>query len=107
MRTNEIHWHDSKIKRVIELPEQDMLLLDIDYPVDWESDKYEPHRVTFVDVYVYEIHEGPIVGAPTLRSAEEQPAENGTRKIRLDTTAGYRIIRCRQIAIQPLGEDGQ
>ena len=106
MHTNEIHWHDSRIQRVIELPAADKLLLDIDYPVDWATSRFEPHRVTFSDVYVYQIHEGPIAGAPTLLSAEEEPAENETRNIRLDTTAGHRLIRCRQITIHPLDENG-
>ena len=34
--TNLNEWHDSKILSVIELPEKDRLIFNVEYPVDWE-----------------------------------------------------------------------
>ena len=59
MDVDDIFWHDSVIKKVIELPEKDAVLFEIDYPVNWGKDEYEVHTLAFSGVRGYEIHEGP------------------------------------------------
>jgi hypothetical protein len=66
---SKIHWHDSLIKKVIEIPSEERLLFEVDYPVDWEIQIWEPHTIEFEDLYTYEIHEGPLAGSPTILDA--------------------------------------
>ena len=65
----EIHWHDSVIRKVVELPAEEKLLIEVDYPVDWENQKWEPHIIEFANLHTYEIHEGPFAGSPTILDA--------------------------------------
>ncbi|MFC1859581.1 hypothetical protein ACFL9U_16360 [Thermodesulfobacteriota bacterium] len=107
MEFSKIHWHDLAIKKVVELPSEERLLFEVDYPVDWENlkwephaIKWEPHTIEFDDLYTYEIHEGPFVGSPTILGATKLGIdEHGNITIKLDTNAGYRIIKCKKILI--------
>ena len=100
MDYSKIHWHDSLIKKVIEIPSKEMLLFEVDYPVDWEKQKWEPHTIEFRDLYTYEIHEGPFAGSPTILDATKLAIdEYGYITLKLDTNAGYRIIKCKEITI--------
>jgi len=97
---SKIHWHDSVIKKVVELPSEERLLFEVDYPVDWENQKWELHTIEFADLHTYEIHEGPFVGSPTiLDAAKSDVDEYGNSTFKLDTNAGYRIIICKKISI--------
>ena len=101
MNIQEIHWHDCKIRKVIELPASERLLFEVDYPVDWEESDFQPHTIVFDEVFTYEIHEGPFTGSPTILSASEtNHGPEGELVVRLETSAGYRVIRCRSILLQ-------
>ena len=100
MNLDAIHWHDCSLRRVIEQPDRDLLVFEVDYPVDWESGRFAPREIHFSDVYTYEIHEGPFAGAPTLLAASAgDEDEFGTRVLRIETNAGYRVVRCRSIQL--------
>ena len=88
------------IKKVVEIPSEERLLFEVDYPVDWENQKWEVYTIGFEDVFIYEIHEGPFAGSPTiLDTTEIDKDNNGISTFKLDTNAGYRIIKCRDISI--------
>ena len=100
MNYNDIHWHDSVILRVIEIPSEARLLFEVDYPMDWENQKWEAHTIGFEDLFTYQIHEGPFAGSPTILEATKLSMDAyGNTTLRLDTTAGYRIIKFKVISI--------
>ena len=69
--------------------------------MDWEAGDFAPHTIGFEDVYTYEIHEGQRVGPPTLLDATASEMDKyGAREIRIETAAGYRIVRCKDITLK-------
>ena len=97
MSDNDIHWHDCGISRVVEIPADARLVFEVDYPVDWERNEFAPHRITFDDLSSHEVHEGPFHGSKTILGTTISEAdEHGTRQVRIETNAGYRLIRCKR-----------
>ena len=33
----QIFWHDSEIESVIELPSKDVMIINVQYPIDWKK----------------------------------------------------------------------
>ena len=99
MDLSEIHFHDSQIRRVIELPARDEIHLEVDYPVDWEREVYEPRVIVFADVLDYAVHEGPF-GTPFIMSVSELEQDEGRTLLRIDTTAGFRLLRCAAVELR-------
>lgn len=104
---HDIHWHDAVIRKVIDLPDRNegehRLFIELDYPVNWADEDYQIYTIQFVDVYAYEIHEGPCVNVPTILEAkdlDEKWGDAGIRTIRIETTSGYRLIRCRSLSLE-------
>ncbi|AEI94766.1 hypothetical protein [Roseobacter litoralis] len=102
MEIHDIFWHDSTINKVIELPEKDVILFEIDYPINWEENVFEIHTLTFSGVHGYEIREGPFVGAPAIMGATKSAylETKNVHKLRLDTNAGYRVILCEALSLR-------
>jgi len=96
-----IHWHDSVILRVIEIPKGEKLLFEVDYPVDWEAGKYEIHVIEFSGIYTYQINEGPFSGAITILDLTilESEDQYGASTLRMETNAGYRTIKCKNVEL--------
>jgi hypothetical protein len=44
---NEIHWHDSEIESVIEIPTKDELIYNIQYPENWDQNIFMPKEIRF------------------------------------------------------------
>ena len=44
---NEIHWHDSEVESVIEIPAKDELVYNVQYPEDWNKNTFAPKAITF------------------------------------------------------------
>ena len=95
---NEIHWHDSIIREVRVLYEHGTVDLHLDYPIDWQSDSYEPRIVRFIDAYGYKENEGPFVGCPTALEASSQRVGDWLL-VRIDTNAGYRELYCKSFSL--------
>ncbi len=101
----DIHWHDSVVRKIVELPDPDRgehrLLIEVDYPIDWENNVIQTYTIQFVDVFSYEIHEGPCVNVPTLLDANEiaEDDDSDVRTIRIETTGGYRIVQCVSLSL--------
>ncbi len=102
MDLDSIHWHDTSIRKVLELPsrQENRLIMEVNYPVDWENQKWEIYTIHFSNVHTYEIHEGPCAGPHTILDATERQIEYaGIRTLRLETTAGYRVIKCKSFSL--------
>jgi hypothetical protein len=104
MKLGDIHFHDSKLVRVVELVEQHDLLFEVEYPVDWEHNVFESRVIAFRDVLYYRVAEGPFVGAPTLLDAYDCGQAEGNRQVTLQTNAGTRSLHFRAIELLACGE---
>ena len=99
---SEINWHDSVIKRIIEIPLDSKLIFEVDYPIDWDAHKYEIYCIEFKDIYQYRIHEGPFAGQITILDFDIHKAadEYEATTYKMDTNAGYRVIKCKDIELK-------
>lgn len=97
---DEISWHDSIINRVIETPATSELVMEVDYPVDWENNVFEPRSIIFTDPLDYHIQEGPFLGNPTILDATIELTPDGYRRIVLETNAGQRSLRFSNLEIR-------
>lgn len=98
MNIDNLFWHDCKIRRVIEIPTEDRVLIEVDYPVDWDNNRFEPRMISFSGVRRYEIRECAFVGAPTIIEAPATPSCSfGFSTIRIGASAGERLIECEGI----------
>jgi hypothetical protein len=98
----DIHFHDSLLLRVVEIAESHDLLFEVEYPVDWENNLFEPRIIAFLDVLNYKVEEGPFVGAPTLLDAYDNGSDGGYRRVTLQTNAGTRSLWFRSVELRPL-----
>ncbi len=92
LNINNIHFHDSRLIRAIEIVETHNLHFEVMYPIDWENNIFEPRMIAFLDVLNYRVEEGLFVGAPTLLDAYDKGFENGYRSVTLQTNAGTRSL---------------
>lgn len=92
MELIDIHFHDARLRRVIELPETDDILFEVDYPIDWENNIFAPRVIRFRDVLNYRVDEMPFSGAPTLLDAYDQGCVGSRRSVVLQTNSGTRSL---------------
>ncbi len=97
---NDIYWHDTVIERVIETPSKSELVMEVDYPTDWEKNVYEPRSIVFTNPLDYRIDEGPFRGNPTILSAAIEETDDGYHRIVLKTNAGQRSLRFKNVEIR-------
>jgi len=95
-----IYIHDGKLLRVIEDTEPATLIMECRLPATKWSDDLVPRLLVFDDVYNYRVCEGPIVGSPTLLDISVVGERDGRSCLRIDTTAGYRELDCRDVKVQ-------
>jgi hypothetical protein len=100
MNIESIHFHDSLI---LEESQAESIIMDIDYPVDWEANKFERHRLTFKDSQDYQIMEGPFSGPVTILDVTVIGSSTQGTRLRIDTNAGYRELTCRDVILTPNG----
>jgi hypothetical protein len=98
MNINDYSFHDAIILGVREYPEHQKLEIEIDFPVDWENNKFQLRKMMFVDVISYSINTIPFVGHPTILEINEL---KGSPKIIIEiiTNAGKRIIEYRDFEL--------
>ena len=99
MDISSIHFHDTKILRVIEDASADTMTMEVHYPVDWEHNVFEKRCLVFEDVYGYQVFDGPFVGCPTILDASIISTDGGYSRIRLETNAGHRELNCTAIRL--------
>ena len=99
---SEINWHDSVIKKIIEIPTDNRLIFEVNYPIDWDAHKYEIYCIEFKDIYQYQIYEGPFAGQITILDFDIQEVADEYEAItyKMDTNAGYRVIKCKNIDLK-------
>ncbi len=99
MDISDIHFHDSQILSVIEDPQADTLTMEIDYPVDYDANIFEPHRLVFSDAYNYQVHEMPFDGCPTILEVEVMGTTDRWTHLRMETNAGFRSLSCASVVL--------
>ena len=101
-KLNEVHWHDSEIESVIEIPSKDELIYNIQYPENWYQNKFVPKSVTFSGYHSHVVDEMPFVGNPTILAVSVAKEEGGFTTIKLETNAGNRYVTAKSfnIAVQ-------
>ena len=106
MNLNKIHFHDSQIIGVVEYLETGELLIDIDYPIDWQNDIFEHKIIVFRNVLNYEVHEGPFEGRPTILQVQQVGRKEERSLLRIETNTGFRQLLCTEVELQnPSGLD--
>lgn len=99
MDISSIHFHDTRILRVMEDCVNNTLTMEVVYPTDWEHNVFERRWLVFEDVYGYKTFDGPFQGEPTILGAEIVGTEGRWSTLRLDTNAGYRELSCRGVRL--------
>jgi len=94
-----IHFHDSVLHKVIENTQNDSLEFHVDYPVDWESGRFEVRVIVFSDTLEYSVNEGPFSGPPTMLAWSIIDSNDGRDKIRIETNAGFRTLYFRSVKL--------
>jgi hypothetical protein len=102
MDLGDIHFHDSGLIRVVELASVHDLLFEVEYPVDWENNVFEPRVIAFRDVLNYRVEEGPFEGAPTLLDVYDEGQEGTYRRITLQTNAGTRSLAFKAVELRTM-----
>lgn len=95
-----IHFHDTQILKVIEDTTSDTFTMEVDYPVDWENNKFERRRIIFDDVLNYRVSEGAFQGPPTILDVKVISQDGQRTRIRLETNAGERELSCSAVRIE-------
>ncbi len=104
MKSDDLDIHDSILLKVEENCDSDTLIFHIEFPENWESNKFINAKLIFENMIGYEIHEGPFSGCPTILEIRE----DGNRedfafkrtKVVLETNAGYRTLYCSNILLE-------
>ena len=89
-----IHFHDTRILKVIEDTQSDVLTMEVNYPVDWNNNEFEKRRLVFENILNYQVHEIAFHGSPTILDAKVLQEESRRTRIRLETNAGHRDLSC-------------
>ncbi|MBK8237076.1 MAG: hypothetical protein IPK74_16135 [Deltaproteobacteria bacterium] len=91
MEAKDIFFHDCVLLRVVERVDQDTLALEVEYPVEWESNTFAPKTIVFHDVLRYHVDEMPFSGPSTILEYATEPDGERTR-ITLRSNAGQRAF---------------
>ena len=96
---NNIHWHDCELEAVIEIPSQDRLVLNVQYPENWENNIFVSKGIVFEGYHSQEVKEMPFEGNPTILDASVVSEENGYKTVKLETNAGYRLVTAKSVSL--------
>ena len=108
MNINDYSFHDSTIHAVSEAA-SDGQIVDyiIDFPIDWDNNRFEKRTLRFVDVITHFIEEIPFSGRPCILEVVNHRGVQKTiglgrneiivqaQKLEMITNAGKRIIEFR------------
>lgn len=103
MLISDIHFHDTRILRVIEDTATDTLTMEVEYPADWENKRFVPGTLLFTNAHNYQVFEGPFEGPATILAADIIGNSGRWSRLRLQTNAGYREVTC--VAVNLVLED--
>ena len=96
---DQIYWHDCEIESAVEIPSQDMLALNVQYPENWEQNCFVPGAIIFSGYHPQEVHEMPFEGNPTILRASVEAENRGTTTVRIETNAGFRLVTAKTVSV--------
>jgi hypothetical protein len=99
MDISNIYVHDGRLIRVIEDTERNTLTMEVELPVNPESDDLVPRLLVFDDVHGYQVFDGPFEGIPAILDMQVLGQQGRWRKVRIDTNAGYRELYCTAVRV--------
>ena len=82
----DIYVHDARLLRVIEDTERDTLTMEVELPVNPDSDELALRRLVFEDVHSYQVFEGPFQGCPAILEMRIVEEQGRWQRVRIDTT---------------------
>jgi len=100
MNLKDIYLQNSVIKSVIENITNDELILNVDYPIDWNKKKFSNAFIVFSNIQGYEIHEIASHGDLTILGVEIISENPGRTTIKIATKAGYRTFSYTNVNIE-------
>ena len=93
MLFTDVSFHDALILEVREHSLTQTIDFIVDFPVNWDENKFEKTILRFKDVIFYNIHEILFSGYPTILKIDyEPPDSNSFMRIKMETTAGDRVL---------------
>lgn len=98
---SEIHWHDSELISCVEVPAKDQLILNVEYPEDWQANRFARRAIVFSGFHALEVNEIPFFGGPTILGAEVVGASGGYFRVKIETNAGYRLVSAQAVSLLP------
>jgi hypothetical protein len=98
---NNIHWHNCKLVSLIEVPDNNLLAVNVQYPENIQDDIFSAKGIIFNGFYALEIHEEPTSKGITLLSSEAIEEHNGYTTVKIETSAGYRLIKAQGVSLGP------
>ena len=96
-RLNDIHWHDCELIAAVEIPSQNVLVLNVIYLDDWQNNIFSLKGIVFEDYCFQQVNETPFEGRPAFLEASVQRAEKDYFVIRIEMNAGYRIVKAKRV----------
>jgi len=110
MNISNIHFHDSRLLRVLEDTAEDTLTFEVDYPTKWEANTFDRRWIVFDNICDYRMCECPFQGAPTILDAQITGKDpSGRCYLQIDTNAGTRYLSrtgIRLLLHKPESEEG-
>lgn len=100
MDLDSIQFHDTRILRVIEDTESNTLTMEVEYPVDWENNRFEKRKIIFDDILNYRVVEGTFQESPTILDVKVISEDGCRTRIRLETNAGERELCCSAVRLE-------
>jgi hypothetical protein len=104
MNIDDYSFHDSTILTVTEHTDNQTVDYLIDFPTDWENNKFEKRTLRFTDVITHNIEEIPFAGQPAIIEivnhgliekifgTGKNQIKADRQKIEIKTNAGNRLI---------------
>lgn len=96
---NNIHWHDCEIESVVEIPDKDILVFNVQYPEDWDQNIFVRKGIVFNDHHSHEVNEMPFEGNPTILDVSIESEASGFTTLKIETNAGYRLVTAKGVSI--------
>ncbi len=99
MNISEIYVHDAQLHRVIEDIKADTVTMEVELPILEHGEHLENRLLVFDDAYNYQVFEQPWHGIVTILDMNVVEEKGRSRRVRIETNAGYRELFCTGIRV--------
>ena len=99
MEISDIYVHDAQLHRVIEDVEANTVTLEVELPMLERNEEQEPRLLVFDDAYNYQVFEQPWDGLVTILDMHVIGEHGRSRRVRIETNAGYRELFCTGVRV--------